>query len=142
MHQATEVNVKLVAAAQTRTDINEKREQYRPVATRGSVLYFSIVSTSLVNVMYQVRCSKFCGSVTDDPPRFPSFLTRDLTLNLALALAPQTSLDQFQTLFDNAMDAAEKASLAAVRVNNIIDTLTYVGGYQVDSQEGEQKAHL
>ena len=40
------------------------------------------------------------------------------------------------------MDAAEKASLAAVRVNNIIDTLTYVGGYQVDSQEGEQKAHV
>ena len=101
MHQATEVNVKLVAAAQTRTDINEKREQYRPVATRGSVLYFSIVSTSLVNVMYQVRCSKFCGSVTDDPPRFPSFLTRDLTLNLALALAPRrawTSSKRFLTM--------------------------------------------
>ena len=36
----------------------------------------------------------------------------------------QTSLDQFQTLFDKSMDAAEKASLASKRVNNIIDTLT------------------
>ena len=88
--KATEVNEKLVAAAETRASINEKREQYRPVATRGSVLYFSIVSMSLVNVMYQ------------------------------------TSLDQFQALFDKSMDAAEKASLASKRANNIIDTLTYI----------------
>ena len=72
-----------------RKSINEKREQYRPAATRGSLLYFSIVDMSLVNHMYQ------------------------------------TSLDQFQTLFDKSMDVAEKAVLASKRVSNITDAMTY-----------------
>ena len=80
---------KLSAAADMRKSINEKREQYRPAATRGSLLYFSIVDMSLVNHMYQ------------------------------------TSLDQFQTLFDKSMDVAEKAALASKRVSNITDAMTY-----------------
>ena len=87
--KATEVNTKLVAAGETRISINEKREQFRPVATRGSVLYFCIVDMSVVNVMYQ------------------------------------TSLDQFQILFDLSMDNAEKASLASKRVGHILEEMTY-----------------
>ncbi|KAJ1446978.1 dynein heavy chain and region D6 of dynein motor-domain-containing protein [Pelagophyceae sp. CCMP2097] len=87
--KATEVNDKLVAAAATRESINDKRESYRPAATRGSVLYFVVVDVSRVNVMYQ------------------------------------TSLDQFQALFDSAMDGADRAAVAAKRVHNIIDTMTY-----------------
>ena len=49
--KAAEVNAKLTAADETRTNIAEKREQFRPAATRGSVLYFSIVEMSLANVM-------------------------------------------------------------------------------------------
>jgi dynein heavy chain len=88
--KSTDVKEKLIAAADMRKNINEKREQYRPVATRGSVLYFSIVDLSRVNCMYQ------------------------------------TSLDQFQQLFDKSMDVAEKANLASKRVNNIIDSMTYI----------------
>lgn len=88
--KSTDVKEKLSSAAEMRRNINEKREQYRPVATRGSVLYFSIVDMSKVNVMYQ------------------------------------TSLDQFQQLFDRSMEIAEKANLASKRVNNIIDTMTYI----------------
>ena len=77
-------------AAEMKKNINEKREQYRPVATRGSVLYFAIVDMSAVSCMYQ------------------------------------TSLDQFQILFDKSMDVAEKASFANKRVSNIIDSMTYV----------------
>ena len=45
--KATEVKEKLIAADGARSSINEKREQYRPVATRGSVMYFAIVEMSL-----------------------------------------------------------------------------------------------
>ena len=51
--KAHEVSGKLIAAAVTRSSINEKREQFRPVATRGSVLYFASVETRAVNPLYQ-----------------------------------------------------------------------------------------
>ncbi|KDO29332.1 hypothetical protein SPRG_05868 [Saprolegnia parasitica CBS 223.65] len=57
--KATEVNDKLLAAADMKLGIDEKREQYRPVATRGSVLYFSLVDLSLVNCMYQTSLDQF-----------------------------------------------------------------------------------
>ncbi|KAA0177346.1 hypothetical protein FNF27_01124 [Cafeteria roenbergensis] len=88
--KAAEVKQKLVAAAEAREQISEQREQYRPVATRGSVLYFSIVDMTLVNDMYQ------------------------------------TSLDQFVYLFLQSMTVAEKASLQTQRVQNIIDTMTFM----------------
>lgn len=88
--KAAEVNQKLTAAADTKASIAEKREQFRPVATRGSILYFSIVEMSGVNCMYQ------------------------------------TSLSQFLVLFMESMDKAEKASLASKRVQNIIESMTYL----------------
>ena len=57
--KAAEVNAKLVAADETRSNIAEKREQFRPAATRGSVLYFSIVEMRLANVMYQTSLGQF-----------------------------------------------------------------------------------
>lgn len=57
--KAVQVRDKLVAAGEMRQGIDEKREQYRPVATRGAVMYFTVVDLSLVNVMYQTSLDQF-----------------------------------------------------------------------------------
>jgi len=56
---ATDVSEKIEVANKTQASISRMREQYRPIATRGSVLYFLIVEMGIVNPMYQNSLQQF-----------------------------------------------------------------------------------
>lgn len=84
-----EVKEKIETSIENEKVINQAREQYRPVATRGSILYFCLGEMALVNHMYE------------------------------------SSLGQFLEVFDRSMLEAAQTQLAAQRISNIIEELTF-----------------
>lgn len=53
------IKTRLKEAETTEEKINAAREKYRPVATRGSVMYFVIASLSEIDPMYQFSLKYF-----------------------------------------------------------------------------------
>lgn len=85
---SADIAEKLAIAMETKKRIAGAREEYRPVATRGAVLYFLVVQMSVVNHMYQ------------------------------------TSLMQFNGIFDHSILRSEHHPVTAKRITSIIDYLT------------------
>jgi dynein heavy chain len=96
--KAKEVEQKLLDAGEKKAEISEKREQYRPVATRGSVMYFCMTDMTLVS-----------NPVTGQPSGWMY----------------NCSLLQFLLNFDKSVTNSEKCQPTSKRVDKIIDFLTY-----------------
>ncbi|CAD7937238.1 unnamed protein product [Amoebophrya sp. A120] len=96
--KATEVSEKLATAAEKEIDINEKREQFRSVATRGSLMYFNMTDMTLV-----------MNPITLQPTGWMY----------------NCSLIQFLEQFDKSITNSEKVQPTSKRVDKIIDYLTY-----------------
>ncbi|CAM9544257.1 unnamed protein product [Chrysoparadoxa australica] len=58
---STEITQKVAEAEVTEKEIDANREKYRPVAYRGSILYFCIRDCSVVDPMYQYSLQWFTG---------------------------------------------------------------------------------
>lgn len=89
--QAKEVKVKLADAEIKTKEINEKRETYRPVAIRGSVMYFCMIEIANVNWMYNSSLKQFLDlynySIDTSPKatlptKRVENITKDLTYNV------------------------------------------------------------
>ena len=89
LEQARDTEKTLSASTATLRGIEERREQYRPVAHRGALLFLTSQDLRAVNCMYQ------------------------------------TSLSQLVSLFDKAINMAEKSHVLTRRIRNVTDTLTY-----------------
>eukprot|EP00744_Colponema_vietnamica_P001598 GILI01002635.1.p1 GENE.GILI01002635.1~~GILI01002635.1.p1 ORF type:complete len:2087 (-),score=720.86 GILI01002635.1:371-6598(-) len=61
---SAEIRDKLIVAHETRQRINAAREEYRPVAIRGAVLYFIVVEMCSVSNMYQTSLPQFMSVFT------------------------------------------------------------------------------
>jgi dynein heavy chain len=57
--RSKDVKMTLVISEQKTQEINNKREQYRPVAIRGSVLYFCIIEMIQIKWMYNTSLQQF-----------------------------------------------------------------------------------
>lgn len=96
--KAKEVEGKLREADERKVEINEKREQFRPVATRGSIMYFNM--TDMTNVVNPIT-SQASGWMYN------------------------CSLLQFLEQFEISVKQSEKAQPTSKRVDKIIHYLTY-----------------
>ena len=68
----TYIHTYFLTTQEMRKNINDKREQYRPVATRGSVLYFTIVDMSQVRIHTYIH------------PRFFLLLGKNIIMSTSL----------------------------------------------------------
>ena len=88
--KSTSISQKLEVSEKTAKDINKERRVYRPIAARGSILYFVIASLANVNEMYNNSLSYFSkifnqrlqrSEASSDLERRVEILIHDITIN-------------------------------------------------------------
>jgi dynein heavy chain len=92
---STVIAGRLAESERTELEINEARDKYRPVATRGSLLYFVIADLALIDPMYQFSLAYFAqlyNRCIDLAPKSDDLPTRLHSLIDYLTLATYTNV--------------------------------------------------
>ena len=76
---STIIKERVLEAEKTEVEINLAREQYRPAAVRGAIMYFVIADLAKIDTMYQYSLTffqKLFGSCVDESPKFDRDVSR------------------------------------------------------------------
>lgn len=85
--KSAEVKQQLEEASIKSTEIGQKREEFRPVAARGAVLYFCVVEMAAVNWMYNVSLLQFLDLFYDGIDNSPKAqLVKDRVANIIYSM--------------------------------------------------------
>uniref|UniRef100_A0A671M0J4 Dynein heavy chain ATP-binding dynein motor region domain-containing protein n=1 Tax=Sinocyclocheilus anshuiensis TaxID=1608454 RepID=A0A671M0J4_9TELE len=95
LQESKAIKSRLVEAEMTEEMINAAREKYRPVATRGSIIYFVIASLSEIDPMYQFSLKYFKQLFNNTIES--SEKHRDLSMRLQILL-DQTLLSAYKNV--------------------------------------------
>uniref|UniRef100_A0A9J8BJA1 Dynein, axonemal, heavy chain 6 n=1 Tax=Cyprinus carpio carpio TaxID=630221 RepID=A0A9J8BJA1_CYPCA len=95
LQESKAIKSRLVEAETTEEMINAAREKYRPVATRGSIMYFVIASLSEIDPMYQFSLKYFKQLFNNTIES--SEKHRDLSMRLQILL-DQTLLSAYKNV--------------------------------------------
>ncbi|CAF4008631.1 unnamed protein product [Rotaria magnacalcarata] len=111
---ATEVKEKVSIAEDTKLKISAAREEYRPVAVRGSILYF-LMSEIAVRIFISTQIHGMSCHGVDHLGYWYKLVNHMY----------QISLQQFLGLFHDSMIKSNKIAATQKRIQNINDYLTY-----------------
>lgn len=113
---AAEIQQKVAEAKITSEKIDEAREHYRPAAARASLLYFILNELNTINPVYQFSLKAIIIII---------ILIFFKTVFFSFFLKIVFKLQAFSVVFNNAIEKSVPADDVTLRVNNLIDCITY-----------------
>merc|ERR1712166_793903 len=126
--KSAEVKQSLEEASQKQEDIGEKREQFRPVASRGSVLYFCIVEMAAVNWVYNVSLLQFLDLFYDGIDNSPKAqLNKDRVANIIYCMTYKVYRYMNRGLFERDKVTFKLMMCLRILVNEDILTAADIG---------------
>lgn len=111
---AAEIEQRVGEAKITSAKIDQAREYYRPAASRASLIYFILNDLNTINPIYQFSLKVKIFAAKNIWRHFDYRYCYRLFANQA-----------FSVVFQKAIERAEKSEDVSIRVNNLIDSITY-----------------
>merc|ERR1711957_768979 len=126
--KSAEVKQSLEEASIKSSEIGQKREEFRPVAARGSVLYFCVVEMAAVNWMYNVSLLQFLDLFYDGIDNSPKAqLNKDRVANIIYCMTYKVYRYMNRGLFERDKVTFKLMMCLRILVNEGILTAADIG---------------